>query len=88
MALFNAANDAIAAMTNRVTFLSGGSLPGVAEENTKIVDMGITDKFGELRTKYICGQIERDEMVDFLTNEYAPAYEALEAIYAAYDMNK
>ena len=88
VALFNAANDAIAAMTNRVTFLSGGSLPGVAAENTKIVDMGITDKFGELRTKYICGQIERDEMVDFLTNEYAPAYEALEAIYAEYDMNK
>ena len=71
-----------------MTFVSGGSLPGVAEQNTKIVDAGISDKFGELRTKYICGQIDRDEMVDFLQNEYAPAYAELEAIYAAYEMNK
>jgi len=88
VALFNEANDAIAALTNRVTFLSGGSLPGVAEENTKITDAGISDKFGELRTKYICGQIDRDEMVSFLQNEYAPAYANLEAIYAANDMNR
>ncbi len=88
VALFNEANNAIAALTNRVTFISGGSLPGVAEQNTKIVDAGISDKFGELRTKYICGQIDRDEMVDFLQNEYAPAYAELEAIYAAYEMNK
>ncbi len=88
VALFNEANNAIAEVTNRVTFLSGGSLPGVADQNTKIVDMGISDKFGELRTKYICGQIEREEMVDFLENEYAPAYADLEAIYAAYEMNQ
>lgn len=88
VALFNAANDAVAAATNRVTYLSGGSLPGIAEENTKITDAGISDKFGELRTKYICGQIERDEMVDFLQNEYAPAYAGIEDIYAANAMNQ
>ena len=88
VALFNEANDAIAALTNRVTFLSGGSLPGVADENTKITDAGINDKFGELRTKYIVGQISRDEMVDFLQNEYAPAYAGLETIYAENEMNK
>ena len=71
-----------------MTYLSGGNLPGVAEENTKITDAGISDKFSELRTKYICGQIERDEMVSFLQNEYAPAYAGLEAIYAANEMKK
>ncbi len=88
VALFNEANNAIAEKTNRVTYLSGGNLPGVAEENTKITDAGISDKFSELRTKYICGQIERDEMVSFLQNEYAPAYANLEAIYADNAMNK
>ena len=88
VAMFNAANEAISALTNRVTFISGGSLPGIAEENTKITDEGIGDKFGELRTKYICGQIERDEMVNFLQNEFAPAYAGIESIYAENGINK
>ena len=55
---------------------------------TVIADEGVNDKFKELRTKYICGQIERDELVDFIQNTYVPAYQPVMDIYAQNGLNK
>ena len=74
--------------TNRVSYLSGGSLEGVNEINVVISDNGINDKFGELRTGYICGNVERDELVDFINNEMVPAYQPILDIFAANNLNK
>lgn len=86
--LFNSAYNEIGALTNRISYLGGGSLAGVSDVQVGITDNGLDDKFGEMRTKYICGQITRDEMVDFLQNEYAPAYQPILDIYAANNLNK
>ena len=54
----------------------------------------LRDKIGkaarvkELRTKYICGQIERDELVNFIQNTYVPAYQPVMDIYAQNGLNK
>lgn len=81
-------NNAIAEQTNRISYVVGDMLDGVSEAMTAITDEGIPDKFNEMRTKYICGQIDRETMVDFLQNEYAPAYQPVLDIYAANGLNK
>lgn len=85
---FIAAYDEIGAEENRVFYLSGGSLVGVNEVKVAIADAGIDDKFNELRTGYICGNVERDELVDFINNEMVPAYQPILDIYAENDLNK
>lgn len=81
-------NNAIAEQTNRVSYMVGDMLDGVSEAMTVIADEGVNDKFKELRTKYICGQIERDELVDFIQNTYVPAYQPVMDIYAQNGLNK
>ena len=88
VAMFNEAYVRIGAQTNRISYLAGGHLAGVNEINVQISDEGIGDTFGELRTKYICGQIEKEELVDFIQNTMAPAYQPILDIYAANNLNK
>ncbi len=88
VAIFNEAYERIGAQTNRVSYLGGGHLAGINEINVQISDEGIGDTFGELRTKYICGQIEKDELVNFIQNTMVPAYQPILDIYAANDLNK
>lgn len=85
---FMDAYEEIGALTNRVFYLGGGSLEGVNDVKVAISDAGIDDKFEELRTSYICGNIERDELVDFINNEMVPAYQPLLDIYAENEINK
>lgn len=85
---FISAYDEIGALENRVFYLSGGSLTGVNEVKVAIADAGIDDKFNELRTGYICGNVERDELVDFINNEMVPAYQPILDIYAENNLNK
>lgn len=85
---FITAYDEIGAQENRVFYLGGGSLVGVNEVKVAIADAGIDDKFNELRTGYICGNVERDELVDFINNEMVPAYQPILDIYAENDLNK
>ena len=86
--MFNEAYVRIGEQTNRVSYLAGGHLAGVNEINVQISDEGIGDTFGELRTKYICGQIEKDELVNFIQNTMVPAYQPILDIFAANDLNK
>lgn len=85
---FISAYDEIGALENRVFYLSGGSLTGVNDVKVAIADAGIDDKFNELRTGYICGNVERDELVDFINNEMVPAYQPILDIYAENGINK
>ena len=85
---FAKANNAVAALTEQISFIQGSSLPGVSEVSTAVSDEGLKDTFKELRTKYICGQIEREELVDFLKNTYAPAWQPMLDIYAENNLNK
>lgn len=87
VALFNESYNYVGALTNRVGYLSGNALPGVADVNVAITDEGIDTTFEELRTKYICGQIEREELVSFLENTWAPAVQPMLDIYAANNWN-
>ena len=86
--LFAQANNNVAAQTERISYLQGSALPGVSEVSTAIADEGLRDTFKELRTKYVCGQIEREELVDFLKNTFAPAYQPMLDIYAEHNLNK
>ena len=88
VAAFSEAYDRIGEQETRVFYLSGGSLEGVNEVKVTIADNGIDDKFGELRTGYICGNVTREELVDFINNEMVPAYQPILDIYAANDWNK
>ncbi len=87
VALFTEAYDYVGALTNRVSYLSGGALPGVSDVNVMITDEGLDTDFEELRTKYICGQIEREELVEFLETKWAPAVQPILDIYAANNWN-
>ncbi len=88
VALFNEAYNSVGEQTTRVSYLGGGSLEGVNDINVINTDNGLGDKFNELRTKYICGQIAREEIVDFIQNEYVPAVQPILDIYAANNLNK
>lgn len=85
---FISAYNEIGPQENRVFYLGGGSLTGVNDVKVAIADAGIDDKFNELRTGYICGNVERDELVDFINNEMVPAYQPLLDIYAENGINK
>lgn len=85
---FAQANNNVAEKTERISYIQGSSLPGVSEVSTACSDEGLQDTFKELRTKYICGQIEREELVDFLKNTYAPAWQPMLDIYAENNLNK
>ncbi len=82
------ANDEIAAVTRRVSYLGEGSLPGISDENTKLVNSGITSEFSEMRTKYICGQIDRDEFHSFIQDKYLPAYADYMTLVSESGINK
>jgi ABC-type glycerol-3-phosphate transport system substrate-binding protein len=74
-AVFNEAYETVGKQTNRISYLPEGSLPSLNDINVSITDSGIPTKYQEYETKYICGQISRDEFVNFLEQEYIPAYD-------------
>jgi putative aldouronate transport system substrate-binding protein len=87
-AIFNEAYETVGKHTNRISYLPEGSLPGLNEVNVKITDSGIRDKYDELETKYICGQISREDFVKFIENEFIPAYDEYIKIVAEAGLNK
>lgn len=78
----------IGPMTNRISYLGGGTLPGIADIDVNLTDSGVKDQFKEMRVKYICGQITREEYVSFLENQYIPAYQPMLDIYAEQQLNQ
>lgn len=68
------AYETIGKQTNLISYLPENILPGINEALVVITDSGITTKYDEYETKYICGQISRDEFVDFIKNQFVPAY--------------
>lgn len=83
--MFTEAYDRIGAQTNRVPYLSGTSCTGYGDVDTAIVESGINDQWSELRTKYITGEIDWDQLNDFITNKMVPAYQPLIDLYANYN---
>lgn len=82
------AYDDIGKQTNRITYLPESILPGIRDALVKIEDSGIPTKYEEYETKYICGQISREEFVNFIQNEYIPAYEEYMNIIRNSGINK
>lgn len=82
------ANDFVSSLEKRVSYLGEGILPGVSDEYTKLTNDGISAELNETRTKYVCGQISREEMVAFLTDVYAPACEQLMTIISESGINQ
>lgn len=72
---FMQAYEEIGKQTHRITYLPETIIPGIREILVKIEDSGINTRYQEYETKYICGQISREEFVNFIQNEYIPAYE-------------
>lgn|GEM_PF-359157 len=86
--IFMQAYDDIGKQTNRITYLPESILPGIRDALVKIEDSGIPTKYEEYETKYICGQISREEFVNFIQNEYIPAYEEYMNIIRNSGINK
>ncbi|NMA95870.1 MAG: extracellular solute-binding protein [Clostridiales bacterium] len=72
---FLQAEEEVGGLTNRISYLSANAVPGISEALVKITDEGIDTKYDEYETKYICNEITRDQFMDFINNEYIPAYE-------------
>jgi len=87
-ALWMQAYDEIGKQTNRISYLPESLLPGINEASVEITDSGINTKREEFETKYICGQISREEFVNFIQNEYVPAYEKYMNIIREAGINK
>lgn len=87
-ARFTQAYEEIGRQTNRISYLPEGMLPGISEALVKITDAGLDTKYDEYETKYICGQISRDEFVNFIKNEYVPAFEEYMDIIRKAGLNK
>lgn len=83
-----AADAFVSSIEKRVSYLGENIIPGVSDANAKLSNDGIYAELNSMRTKYICGQIERDELVNFLTNVYAPACQELMSIISASGINK
>lgn len=86
--IFSEAYEFVGAQTNRISYIPEGILPGINEALVEITDSGIDIKYDEYETKYICGQISREEFVNFIKNEYVPAFEKYMDIIRESGINK
>ncbi|NLB37853.1 MAG: hypothetical protein GX810_01205, partial [Clostridiales bacterium] len=82
---FTEAYDRIGALTNRIPYLTGNSVPGYGDVMIPIVESGIEDEWREVRTKYITGEVDKDALVTFINDKMAPAYQPLLDLYANYN---
>lgn len=85
VARFNEAYDAIGALTNRIPYLSGNSVPGYGDVMIPIVESGIEDEWKEVRTKYITGDVDKDTLTAFINEKLVPAYQPLLDLYANFN---
>ena len=88
LALYLEADASIRKESRQVYYLPEGSLPGMNDQLVKISDSGLDTKYKELRTKYICNQISREEFVSFLQNDYIPAHNGILDILNSSGLNK
>jgi len=86
--LWSNAYEEIGRQTKQISYLPESMLAGINDASVKITDSGITTKCDEYETKYICGQISRDEFVDFIKNEFIPKYEEYMNIIRGSGINK
>lgn len=85
VAKFTKAYDDIGALTNRVPYLTGNSVPGHGDVMIPIVESGIEDEWKEIRTKYITGEVDKDTLTAFIAERIVPAYQPLIDLYASYN---
>ena len=89
---FAEAYDRIGALETRVPYLPGTSVPGYGDVDTIIAESGVGDEWGEIRTKYIVGDVDRDTLVNFINTRIVPTYQPMEDLFANYndgqDFNK
>ena len=82
------ASKYVESLEKRVSYLGEGTLAGYADLNTKLTNDGVFTELGEMRTKYICGQITHDEMAAYLKDVYAPACEGIMELIRTSGINK
>lgn len=85
VAKFTKAYEEIGALTNRVPYLTGNSVPGYGEVMIPIVESGIEDEWKEIRTKYITGEVDQAALTAFINEKLVPAYQPLVDLYANYN---
>ena len=83
-----AADAYIATLEQRVSYLGENIIPGMSDANAKLTNDGVFTQFNEMRTKYVCGQITRDEMVAYLNDVYVPACEGIMELIRSSGINK
>ena len=88
ISVFDEAQQRIGTLEERIPYLPGTSLFGYGDVDTKIAESGIGDEWGEIRTKYIVGDVDKDALLDFINNKLVPTYQPLIDLYAEAGINK
>ncbi len=81
-AFWNKCFDMVGNQMVLIPYMPTGMVPGLNEISTKLVDTNA--KYDEMFTKYVCGQIKRDEFVKYINDVYIPAHKPyIEAVTKA-----